>query len=119
MRVLRVLAEIRDAFLEMMSAESRLGEEVNANMDISHIEEQLKAGAYDRASSENLIGFSVSVIMRLQHPSRTDKMLQEWRVVGKAMRDASESDQARKFCDALKFILDCVGRMRIDAANDR
>ena len=116
---MRVLAEIRDAFLELVNAESSIGQEISASMDISHIEEQLKAKAYEWESSRHLVGFCISVIMRIQHPSRFEEAEREWKVVGKEMLEASEADQPHTFCNALKFILERINKMRIDAANAR
>ncbi len=119
MRSLRVLVEIRDGIVDLVPAGTRISDEVNELMDIPHIEERLKARAFDWDDSKSLIGSIVSIVMRTQHPSRTENTKSEWKKVGKEMLDATVSEQPRAYCNALEFLLNCISKMRVDAANMR
>jgi hypothetical protein len=118
-RSLRVLVEIRDGIVDLVPAGTRISDEVNELMDIPHIEERLKARAFDWDDSKSLIGSIVSIVMRTQHPSRTENTKSEWKKVGKEMLDATVSEQPRAYCNALEFLLNCISKMRVDAANMR
>eukprot|EP00291_Cryptomonas_curvata_P028949 CAMPEP_0172213412 /NCGR_PEP_ID=MMETSP1050-20130122/37578_1 /TAXON_ID=233186 /ORGANISM="Cryptomonas curvata, Strain CCAP979/52" /LENGTH=610 /DNA_ID=CAMNT_0012894241 /DNA_START=380 /DNA_END=2212 /DNA_ORIENTATION=+ len=117
-RVLRVLAEIRDGIVDLAGSSEwsgRIGEAV----DLGFIKEQAELGLYGWDCCMRLIGSILAVIQRVQAPRRDDETRARWRQVGQAMQEATGEDQPRAFCTALEFLLDRVNAMRIDAANAR
>ena len=110
-RVLRVLAEIRDALVEV--AGSR--EAVDEVLDIPFIKNQAELGLYGWESCTRLLGGVVSIIQRVQEPKREA----ETRVLWAAVWSTGSADQAVVFCKALEVLLGRVNILRIDAANAR
>jgi hypothetical protein len=116
-RVLRVLAEIRDGINDL--AGSRESGSIAEAVDLEFIKQQAELGLYGWDNCMRLIGSIVAVIQRVQAPKRDDETRARWKQVGQAMQDATGEDQPRSFCKALEFLLDRVNAMRIDAANAR
>ena len=116
-RVLRVLAEIRDGISEL--AGSREAGSVSEAVDLGFIKQQAEAGLYGWDSCRGLIAAVVAVIQRVQAPKRDEETKARWREVGQAMLGAAAAERPRALCKALEFLLDRVNAMRIDAANAR
>jgi hypothetical protein len=114
-RVLRVLAEVRDGISELAG-----GIEVSAiheAIDIDFIRRQVELGVYEWDDCKRLVGMVVGVIRRLQAPNRDADTQEQWLTVGSNMLAAT--DRPRALCKALEFMLDRINMMRIDAANTR
>jgi len=116
-RVLRVLAEIRDGINDL--AGSKESGSISEAVDLEFIKQQAELGLYGWDNCMRLIGSIVAVIQRVQAPKRDDETRARWKQVGQAMQEATGEDQPRAFCKALEFLLDRVNAMRIDAANAR
>eukprot|EP00291_Cryptomonas_curvata_P026192 CAMPEP_0172174800 /NCGR_PEP_ID=MMETSP1050-20130122/13871_1 /TAXON_ID=233186 /ORGANISM="Cryptomonas curvata, Strain CCAP979/52" /LENGTH=643 /DNA_ID=CAMNT_0012846827 /DNA_START=422 /DNA_END=2354 /DNA_ORIENTATION=- len=116
-RVLRVLAEIRDGINDL--AGSKESGSISEAVDLEFIKQQAEQGLYGWDNCMRLIGSIVAVIQRVQAPKRDDETRARWKQVGQAMQEAAGADQPRAFCKALEFLLDRVNAMRIDAANAR
>jgi len=116
-RVLRVLAEIRDGINDL--AGSREAGSISEAVDLDFIKQQAEAGLYGWDNCKNLIAGIVAVIQRVQAPKRDEETKAKWKEVGQAMHDATGEEQPRAFCKGLEFLLDRVNAMRIDAANAR
>ena len=116
-RVLRVLAEIRDGINEL--AGSRESGSISEAVDLDFIKQQAEAGLYGWGSCRSLIAAIVAVIQRVQAPKRDEETKAKWREVGQAMDEAAAEEQPRALCKGLEFLLDRVNAMRIDAANAR
>ena len=116
-RVLRVLAEIRDGINDL--AGSREEGVLRELVDLDYIKQQAEARLYDWTSCYKLVSSLVVVVQRVQAPTRDDETKAKWATIEKAMRTATEEEHARAFCQALEFLLDRVNAMRIDAANAR
>ena len=116
-RVLRVLAEIRDGIVDL--AGSREATAIRGVIDIELIKQQTDSGAFNWDTCKQLVGSVVTVIKRIQAPSRDSATLERWREVGLAMQKSEKGEYARVFCRALEFLLDLVNILRVDAANAR
>jgi hypothetical protein len=116
-RVLRVLAEIRDGIKDL--AGSREAGAVDEAVDLDFIKQQAEAGLYDWTSCTKLVSSIVEIIQRIQAPKRDDETKAKWTEVSAAMQAATMEEHPRAFCKALEFLLDRVNAMRIDAANAR
>ena len=116
-RVLRVLAEIRDGINDL--AGSREAGSISEAVDLDFIKQQAEAGLYTWVNCLRLIGSIVEVIQRVQAPKRDEETKARWKLIDQGMHDASSEEQPRAFCKALEFLLDRVNAMRIDAANAR
>ena len=116
-RVLRVLAEIRDGLKDLGGAN------VDAHdglVDLDWIRQQAEAGAYDWGRCRALVSAIVEVVQRMQSPRRDDETRAKWAAIDRRMAAAvAAPDQPGAFCAALEFLLDRVNAMRIDAANAR
>jgi hypothetical protein len=117
-RVLRVLAEIRDGVADLAGSSEWAGRIAEA-VDLGFIKQQAELGLYGWDSCMRLIGCILAVIQRVQAPRRDDETTARWKQVGQAMQEATADEQPRAFCKALEFLLDRVNAMRIDAANAR
>jgi hypothetical protein len=98
-RVLRVIAEIRDGIQETTGCGC-----INEIIDIDFIQSQLDLGVFDANSLALSI---VNVIKRAQTPIRAESTRVAWAALDGGV------------CKTLSFLLDCVNTMRIDAANAR
>ena len=116
-RVLRVLAEIRDGFSDL--AGSREAGSITEAIDLNHIKEQAEAGLYSWDSCTALVAAIVAVVQRVQAPKRDNETKAKWADMRKRLLEAAREEQPRVFCNALEFLLDRVNAMRIDAANAR
>jgi hypothetical protein len=116
-RVLRVLAEIRDGISEL--AGSLQSGAIAEAVDLDFIKQQAEAGLYGWESCKNLVASIVAVIKRVQAPKRDNETDAKWKENAKMMQEASADEQPRALCKALEFLLDRVNAMRIDAANAR
>ena len=118
-RVIRVLAEIRDGINDL--AGSRSSGNITEIVDLDFIQTQADKGLYCWDSCMRLIGSIVEVVQLVQAPARDQQTKDKWKEVKVAMEKAAAdaADQPRSFCRALEFLLDRVNAMRIDAANAR
>ena len=116
-RVLRVLAEIRDGISDL--AGSRETGNISEVVDLDFIKQQAEKGFYDWETSMRLIGSILGVIQQVQAPKRDGETKLQFEQVAKSMKEADTAEQPRAFCKALEFLLNRVNVMRIDAANAR
>ena len=116
-RVLRVLAEIRDGISDL--AGSRDTGNISEVVDLDFIKQQAEKGFYDWETSMRLIGSVLGVIQQVQAPKRDGETKLQFEQVAKSMKEADTAEQPRAFCKALEFLLNRVNVMRIDAANAR
>jgi hypothetical protein len=116
-RVLRVLAEIRDGIQDL--AGSREANALAETMDLDFIKQQAESGVFKWSSCTKLIGSIVEIIQRVQAPKRDTETKDKWKQIDVYMLAATAEEQPRAFCKALEFLLDRVNAMRIDAANNR
>ena len=114
-RVLRVLAEVRDGMSEL--AGSIEVSAIHEAIDIDFIRRQVELGVYEWDNCKRLVGTVVGIIRRLQAPKRDADTQEKWLTVGSNMLAAT--DRPRALCKALEFMLDRINLMRIDAANSR
>ena len=116
-RVLRVLAEIRDGIKDL--AGSREAGALAESVDLDFIKQQAEAGLYDWDSCTKLVSSIVEIIQRVQAPKRDAETKAKWKAIDTAMQAATTDEHPRAFCQALEFLLDRLNVMRIDAANAR
>jgi len=103
-RVLRVLAEVRDGIKEVTKLDA---------MDLDIIKQQADAGLFTWASCHELVGSVVALIQRAQSPRRDAETAEKWAELQTADQNPAS------LCRDLEFLLDRVNALRIDAANDR
>jgi hypothetical protein len=117
-RVLRVLAEIRDAIREL--AGQREAVTIDEIVDISHIQQQAEVGAFTWQNCIDLVGGVVGVIHRIQPPARDSEMRELWTAMEQSMLSGCEdSEKPSVMCKALEFMQGRTNLLRIDAANAR
>jgi hypothetical protein len=116
-RVLRVLAEIRDGISDL--AGSIEASAIHEAVDLDFIKRQVELGVYEWDNCKRLVGTVVGIIKRLQAPRRDADMQEKWLTVGSSMLVTPDSDRPRVLCKALEFMLDRINILRIDAANAR
>ena len=116
-RVLRVLAEVRDGVNDLAGA--RESAALSDAIDLDFIKCQAEAGAYNWHNCCALIGSIVTIVQRVQAPKRDEETKTKWELIRGAMVAAVDVEQPRAFCNALEFLLDRLNAMRIDAANAR
>ena len=113
-RVLRVLAELRDGLNDLGAAPMDQGV-----IDLDWIRQQAEAGAYDWGRCRALVAAIVGVVQRMQSPRRDEETAGRWAALDGRMAAAAPVEHPAVFCAALEFLLDRVNAMRIDAANAR
>ena len=120
-RVIRVISEIRDGLNELIGTRDNNTFGVNEIIDISLIQQQVSENAIAWPDCKTLIGNIVGIVQKTQAPKRDAETLQQWRDTARLMLAADErlEDQPHAMCSALKFLLDRINAMRIDAANSR
>ena len=112
-RVLRVLAEIRDGISQLaVGNDSTLITEI---IDLDLIKQQIGLFTWDGCVS--FMGSIVGVIGRVQAPQRGEETSSKWAELHRAML-ISESHPSQ-FCNGLEFLLNRVNVMRVDGANAR
>ncbi len=112
---------MRDGLVDLAAAGSRELATVQAAIDLPFLGQQMHHGAFAWDDRIALVGNVVAVLMRLQSPQRDAETRAAWRTTEAAMRAAAAAAEARPIalCDALRFLLDRLTAMRIDAANVR
>jgi hypothetical protein len=116
-RVLRVLAEIRDGINDL--AGNRETANLAEAVDLDLIKQQAEAGAYDWMHCRRLVRAVVEMVQRMQSPRRDEETAGRWAALERRMLAAAPVEHPAVFCAALEFLLDRVNAMRIDAANAR
>ena len=116
-RVLRVLAEVRDGISELTGSIQPTN--ISEVVDLDFIKQQAEKGLYNWENCMRLVGSVVAVIQQDQSTKRDEDTILRWRPVAKSMEEAEAAEQPRAFCKALEFLLNRVNVMRIDAANAR
>jgi hypothetical protein len=116
-RVLRVLAEIRDGINDL--AGSKEAGSISEVIDLDHIKKQAELGLYSWDHCKSLSSSVLLVIQRVQAPKRDEETKARWIAIEQDMQSALPEEHPRSFCKALEFLLDRVNAMRIDAANAR
>jgi hypothetical protein len=121
-RVLRVLREARDGLMELSASDNGgVRTAVQSSIDLPLLEQQMNHDAFAWNDRIELVGNIVASIVRIQSPCRDIETRAAWATAAAAMRAAAtdESAQPVAFCEALRFLLDRVNVLRIDAANTR
>ncbi len=118
-RALRVLREVRDGIVDLAGGRELAA--IQELVDLPFIEEQTRRGVFAWDSCMTLVAGIVASISRIQAPARDADTRSAWALMRSAMQAAivEVGTQPRVFCDALKFLLDRVNTLRIDAANAR
>jgi hypothetical protein len=115
-RVVRVLREVRDGIVDIGTARYAL--EIKDILDIELIDQRISSNAFTWADCRNIIA-GVSVIIRqIQAPARDETFKTGWTELRVAM-EATDVFDALILVAALKFMLDRINFLRIDAANAR
>jgi len=116
-RVLRVLAEIKDGIADL--AGHREAGAICEAVDLDFIKKQAEMGLYGWNSCTALIVSIVEIIQRTQAPKRDGETRDRWLLLQATFQVTAELERPRVFCKSLEFLLDRVNAMRIDAANAR
>jgi hypothetical protein len=101
-RVLRVLAEIRDGIHDTTGCAC-----ISEIIDVPFIQSQLDLGVFDATSCRALAAAIFRAIREVQSPQRDTETRAMWAALDHDM------------CKTLEFLLKCVNFLRIDAANTR
>ncbi len=118
MRVIRVLAEIRDGINDIAGSQEKSA--INEVIDIGFIETQTEKALYDWDSCKRLVGQVLAIIQRIQSPKRDAETMERWKIVAIEMQNSDHGEKKPEaFCQALEFLLDRLSILRIDAANTR
>jgi hypothetical protein len=116
-RVLRVLAEVRDGINDL--AVNRMAGAASDMLDIDRITRQAEAGDFGWDGCVKLVSDVVDLIKIVQTPERDAETRARWQMIKDAMHAAEAEEQPRAFCKALEFLLNRVNVMRVDACNAR
>ncbi len=117
-RVLRVLAEIRDGMVALAGTTEAV--HIQEHMDMELIQQQVDQGVWTWASWVPFVTGVVSLIRRVQVPFRDISLEQGWAPIDNEMQaNPSPAAQVTLVCKGLRFCLDRVNLSRIDAANAR
>jgi hypothetical protein len=115
-RVLHTLSEIHDGIVHVATPRHVLA--IRETIDIDFIRRQTDAGAFDWDNCKRLVGGVVAIIQNVQAPKRDAETTDQWKKIGTQMLDPN-ADRPETMSLALKFMLDRVSALRIDAANAR
>jgi hypothetical protein len=112
------MAEVRDGISDVSNGSYSAVHEV---FDIPFIKSQLEAGVFGWDSCINFVSAATAIVKRAQAPKRDTETNTLWTGLRAEMVAASDDDSKKPttFCNALKYLLDRVNAMRIDAANAR
>ena len=115
-RVIRVLREVRDSIVEVGSF--RYAQEIKDILDIELVDQRISSNAFTWADCRNIISGVALIIRQIQSPARDDSFKASWNELRVAM-EATDVFDALILVAALKFMMDRVNFLRIDAANAR
>ena len=117
-RVLRVLAEIRDGIADLTGSREN-NNNISEIIDTDFIKTRVESGAFAFVDAAGLMRSVVGVITRVQSPKRDEETKTAWAPLDSRIATATIHDGSRVLCDCLEFLLNRVNAMRIDAANAR
>ena len=116
LRVVRLLREVRDGISDV--ATGRIAQEINETIDLELIDQRISSRAFTWADCRNLITGVVLIIRRMQKPARDASLKAGWDELRTAM-EATNVFDALHLVASLKFLLERVNFLRVDAANAR
>ena len=111
-RLLRVFADICFGITEYMPGEVPV---LEAMVDRDQITQYVAQGNW--AACFDVVTSVASVIQRIQVPRRAPQLTAAW--IDARQRMLASSDHPTAFCNGVRFLLDWVGKVRVDAANQR
>jgi T-complex protein 11 len=114
-RVARVLKEIRDSFRDLAGSHD-VGA-AHELLDVDFISEQMSNGAYSWSNCVSLIEGTMSIVCRIQAPKRDAETAELWAPV--RLELLNPGDAHAVFCKSLRFVMDRINILRVDAANAR
>ncbi len=114
--MIRVLREVRDGIAEVGTA--RYAAEIKETIDLELIDQRISSRAFSWTDCRNLITGVVSIIRRIQAPARDASLKAGWDELRVAM-EATNVFDALNLVASLKFLLDRLNFLRVDAANAR
>lgn len=113
-RVIRLLREVRDGISDVGSVHL----EIRGVIDLQVIENQINHRVFSWIDCTNLISSIVHIIKRVQLPARDTSLRIEWEKVRLVM-EATPSLNAKALVGGLRFLMDRLAILRVDAANLR
>ena len=113
-RVIRLLREVRDGISDVGSVHL----EIRGVIDLQVIENQITHRVFSWIDCTNLISSIVHIIKRVQLPARDTSLMIEWERVRLVM-EATPSLNAKALVGGLRFLMDRLAILRVDAANLR
>ena len=116
LRVVRVLREVRDGISDV--ATGRVAQEIKEIIDLELIDQRISSKAFTWADCRNLVTGVVLIIRRMQAPRRDASLKAGWDELRTAM-EATNAFDALHLVASLKFLLERVNFLRVDAANAR
>jgi hypothetical protein len=111
-----VLRDIKDSLCELGGGREKLAAEEVLDMDF--IKHQLNNEAFSLEDCKRLFVSVVDIIRRIQAPKRDAELSEQWKRLCDDMI-VNGGDQPKAFQVALRFMLERVNILRIDAANMR
>ena len=117
-RVIRVLREVRDSIMIVEVGSFRYAQEIKDILDIELVDQRISSNAFTWADCRNIISGVALIIRQIQSPARDDSFKASWNELRVAM-EATDVFDALILVAALKFMMDRVNFLRIDAANAR
>ena len=119
-RLISALKEISEGIVELTPEQSPLRLSVQEIIDIDHIKQQLEQEAIRYEQLHDFIGSIVNILTQVGDDARRNETRAQWvSVISGGILYAQPSDQPKALCDAIRFLLNRVNTMRIDAANAR
>lgn len=95
-------------------------DQIKDALNVVHIEERIKANAFDWTEVVGLGSTIILFIKRFQPPADDDSLRQKWTVVRSQMEEATNaSERAEAFTAMLRLAIDSIGKIRIGMANTR
>ena len=117
-RVIRVLREVRDSIMIVEVGSFRYAQEIKDILDIELVDQRISSNAFTWADCRNIISGVALIIRQIQSPARDDSFKASWNELRVAM-EATDVFDVLILVAALKFMMDRVNFLRIDAANAR
>ena len=108
-RLLKIFEEIRCELKQ--HAPQNLESQVDELLDLDLIKETVDDGS----RAHELVSALVAFIRRIQRPSRDEQLNTAW----EALCHANNEDKVHAFCRELRFVMDCIEYLKVDALNIR
>jgi len=114
-RLLRCLTEVHVSIVEL--DRGNVISDVGKIIDVDKIRAWTSLGTFDKQKRIDLVSRVVEAVEKLQEPGRVEETKSGWSTVSSELQQ--DENQEVALCNAIRFLLDRMTKLRLDFANSR